>query len=111
MRPTYFEASRYAKFLRDRFVLTGVSGSEVAIEAVERNRHLAMMAFAILDRDIRDGVITLKTPEVTQLLDYIEKTYELCFGPEAQVPNGPYFHRRELEILLNELPANKTRTC
>jgi hypothetical protein len=106
MVPTRYEANRNADTLRRLFTL-GANGSDEAIKAFEKDRYLALSALGIYDYDMRHGDITFETPEVNQLLDYIETTYDLCFSPEAQIPDGAYYHRRGLESWMQKLAADK----
>ena len=104
MFPTYFEKKNNADELRHVFAL-GASGVEEANKAFEKDRYLALSALGIFDYEMRHGEINLETPEVNQMLDYVERTFDLCF-PEAATLNGGFYHRRGLETWMHRLAAN-----
>jgi hypothetical protein len=108
MVPNYYEANFHANKLRHLFAL-GANGVEEANKAFEKDRLLALSALGIFDHDMRHGDITFETPEVNQLLDYVETTYDLCFSPEALVPDGAYWHRRGLESWMHRLAAKQNQ--
>lgn len=107
MLPTYFEKKNNADRLRHVFAL-GASGVDEANKAFEKNRYLALSALGIFDYGMRHGEIGLETPEVNKMLDYVERTFDLCF-PEAAMLNGGFYHRRGLENWMHRQAANKNQ--
>lgn len=98
---TYKEIEEYAQFLKARFIITGVSGTDVGIEAVERHPDLALGVIQYLDDRLRSGEISIKEPQADQLLDFIEAVYFLCLHEE-----GAFYHRRGLENWMHKLAAD-----
>lgn len=107
MLPTYLEKKRNAETLRQIFAL-GASGVDEANKAFENDRYLALSALGWFDDAVRCGEISFETPEVNQMLDYIEVTFDLCF-PDAAKLNGGFYHRRGLETWMHRLAADKNQ--
>lgn len=107
MLPTYFEKKNHADRLRQVFAL-GATGVDEANKAFEKDRYLALSALGIFDYEMRHGEISLETPEVNQMLDYVERTFDLCF-PEAAMLDGGFYHRRGLESWMHRQAANKNQ--
>lgn len=99
---TYKKIEEYAQFLKARFIITGIDGVDVAIEAVERHRDLAMAVIQYLDDRMRSGEISIEEPHAEQLLDFIEAVYFLCLHEE-----GASYHRRDLEEMMRRVVADK----
>ncbi len=99
---TYKRIEEYAQFLKARFIITGESGRDVAIKAVERHPDLALGVIQYLDDRMRSGEISIDEPQTEQLLDFIETVYFLCLHEE-----GAFYHRRDLEEWMHKLAADK----
>lgn len=99
---TYRKIEEYAQFLKARFIITGVSGTDVAIEAIERHPDLAQATLQYFDEHMRSGEILIEEPHAEQLLDFIEAVYYVCLHEE-----GAFYHRRGLEERMRQLAANK----
>jgi len=98
----YKKIEDYAEFLKARFIITGVSGTDVGIEAVERHPDLALGVIQYLDDRMRGGEISIEEAHAEQLLDFIEAVYFLCLHEE-----GAFYHRRSLEEWMRKLAADK----
>lgn len=99
---TYKKIEDYAQFLKARFIITGVSGADVAVEAVERHPDLAQAVIQYFDDRMRDGEISIDEPHAEQLLDFIEAVYFACLHEE-----GAFYHRHGLEERMRKLAADK----
>lgn len=106
MLPTFIERSKHADSLA-KSLKQGADGNEKAHQSFRENRWLAMYALGRFDQAIRRGDISPGEYDCTPFLDFIETSYDLCFSPEAQVPNGAYYHRRGLEQLMHKQAADK----
>lgn len=106
MLTTYAERNEHAEHLA-KLLKQGTDGNEKARQSFRENRWLAMFALGRFDAKIRTGEISPEEYDCTSFLDFIETTYDLCFSPEAQVPDGAYYHRRGLEQWMHKLAADK----
>lgn len=106
MLPTYAERNEHAEHLT-KLLKQGADGNDKARQSFRENRWLAMFALGRFDARIRSGDISPGEYDCKSFLDFIETTYDLCFSPEAQVPDGAYYHRRGLEQWMQKLAADK----
>ena len=106
MLTTYKERDEHAQRLAKSLKQKGADGNETARQSFRENRWLAMFALGRFDAGIRRGDISPREYDCTPFLDFIETAYDLCFSPEAQLPNGAYYHRRSLEERMRQLAAD-----
>lgn len=99
---TYRRIEDYANALKRRLVITKIDGAEVAQELIERDSALSRGVLAYLDERMRNGEISINEPYANQLLDFVEAVYK-----DLHTEEGAYFHRRNLEVRMHELAADK----